>query len=174
MNEFERIDYSSFESRTSRREIIYAEFCWNFQLLATVQPGCPIKLSGIDNSSVIDLNTYALEEEMLSADIGRMPVVAMAFSQNRDIPLLAFAFQDGDLAVFDYGAEKILKLSRAEDVSILASTPDGHTLAAGDSIGHIKLYNFDSLELLHTIPSISEASPRAFAFSGNEHRLFDI
>lgn len=59
------------------------------------------------------------------------------FNPNPDINLLAVSYQDGEIAIFDPWSQEMYCSVEANALS-MASTPDGRTLAAGDSCGTVQ------------------------------------
>jgi WD40 repeat protein len=66
-----------------------------------------------------------------------LSVGTVLFNPNPDINLLAVGYQDGDLAIFDPWSQQMIIAVEANALS-LASSPDGRTLAAGDSCGTVQ------------------------------------
>jgi hypothetical protein len=60
------------------------------------------------------------------------------------------------------------------DVEKLACSPDGRTLAVGDSTGAILLYETETLRLLYKITHKSNHAIRNITFSADSERLIDI
>lgn len=174
LQDFELSDPSNQESRIQRRPLVCAEVCKGTGLIATVQRGGSVRLNGLERRSAIELFLEESDDDDPAFEPAKMPVVAMTFSQNDQIPLLAIAYRDGDLAVFDYQYQRLQNKIQDLNVSMLASTSDGHTLATGSAASEIKLYNFDTLDLLHTILSPAEPPIRALTFVGRGQRLADI
>ncbi|EEP82371.1 predicted protein [Uncinocarpus reesii 1704] len=99
-------------------------------------------------------------------------VNAVAFHPNSQAGLVAVAYNDGDLVV-----HKFLAKREAEKFPLLCQTlavsPDGRTLATGDSYGTIHLFNFETLRLSYRITSDSH-NIQAIAFNSSGLRFFDI
>jgi WD40 repeat protein len=99
-------------------------------------------------------------------------VTSVLFNPNPDINLIAIAYWDGDIALFDtyYMA---MKSSAQADAQILAASPDGRTLATGNSSGKIQLFDFETLHLLYSVSS-SEESITAITFTSDNLRFLDV
>ncbi|PGH26451.1 hypothetical protein AJ80_01950 [Polytolypa hystricis UAMH7299] len=94
------------------------------------------------------------------------------FNPNPSLNILADAYQDGGLALYDTLTQKELA-SAAGHSFILASTPDGRTLATSDSNGIVHLYDFETLTLLYRMASFDEGVV-SLTFSADGLRLLDI
>lgn len=99
-------------------------------------------------------------------------LLALVFNPNPDICLLAASYQQEQLVVFDPWTQEeqaIIKFG----AHVLAASPDGKTLAAGDGSGTIHLYDFETLRLIHRITA-SDYNVNAMVFASNNLRFFDI
>jgi WD40 repeat protein len=85
---------------------------------------------------------------------------------------MAVAYQDGDLVTLDPWTLQ-QKHAYHLNAHTLAASPDGHTLAAGDSECVISLFAFDGLRLLCRIESLEERI-MGLVFASNSLRLFDL
>ncbi|KAK4102558.1 WD40 repeat-like protein [Parathielavia hyrcaniae] len=99
-------------------------------------------------------------------------VLDVAFNENPEQNLMAVAYQDGDLVTLDPWTLQ-QKQTYHLNAHTLAASPDGHTLAAGDSECVISLFAFDGLRLLCRIESLEERI-MGIVFAGNSRRLFDL
>ncbi|KAK4211569.1 hypothetical protein QBC37DRAFT_11651 [Rhypophila decipiens] len=87
---------------------------------------------------------------------------------------LAVAYQDGDVVVFEmdeWNPQQVCAYSI--HAYVLASSPDGRTLAAGDTMGGVSLFAFETLQLLHRIEPLEEVAT-GMIFSSNSLRLYDV
>ncbi|KIX08738.1 uncharacterized protein Z518_03395 [Rhinocladiella mackenziei CBS 650.93] len=136
-------------------------------LLALLYRGEPIYLCSLEDNTVVG---------QCGRDVGskfpNISVQTALFNPNPDLRLLAIAYQDGELSVYDAWAHKEL-ISVDGDAYLLASTPDGRTLGSGNTRGSISLWDFETLSLLYHIRSgIDEV--RTLAFTGDGLRVVDI
>jgi len=76
----------------------------------------------------------------------------LTFNPNSDSGLLAVAYQDGELALYDAWSQKELN-SVYGNAFTLASSPDGRTLATGDARSTVQIGDFETLKLLYRINS---------------------
>ena len=98
----------------------------------------------------------------------------VAFNPAVESELVAVAYQDGDIVVFrmdEWNPEQLYVHSM--HAYALASSPDGRTLAAGDTLGGVSLFAFDTLRLLHRTETLDDAVTR-LAFAPNSLRLYDV
>lgn len=99
-------------------------------------------------------------------------LLALVFNPNPDISLLAASYQQEQLVVLDPWTQEeqaIIKFG----AHVLAASPDGKTLAAGDGTGTIQLYDFETLRLIHRITA-SDFNVNAMVFASNNLRFFDV
>jgi WD40 repeat protein len=141
------------------------------RLLAVVYRDQDILLWDFETDGLLETCT----KEGTSASMRRKVnggVITAVFGSGPNHSLLAAAYLDGDLAVFDTndGSVKRKVLANAQ---VLASSPDGRTLATGDSAGTIQLYDFETLTLLYRIKS-NDYTIRSLKFSRDSCRIPDI
>ena len=86
--------------------------------------------------------------------------------------MVAAAFDDGDLVVFDPWSFSQVALSKTA-VHVLAASPDGRTLATGDTHGTLNLFSFETLQPIYHITAY-DYNVRAVVFASNSLRFFDI
>lgn len=131
-------------------------------------------------SSHLQLSYYDSDERVEAfekegyEDGGGLPpqVLDVAFNENAEQNLMAVAYQDGDLVTLNpWTLEQ--KHAYHLNAHTLAASPDGHTLAAGDSECVISLFTFDGLRLLCRIESLEERI-MGIVFASNNLRFFDI
>jgi WD40 repeat protein len=143
-------------------------------LLAVVYRGQDIIVWDIDNERLYDI--YGKDTGSLGARArkraGIASVWSLIFSQAPEADLLAAAFNDGELVVFNT-SEGTIQARAPANAHSLASSPDGLTLACGNSSGTIQIFEFDSLKLLYRIQS-EEFGIKSLVFSADSHRLLNI
>ncbi|KAK7927067.1 GPI inositol-deacylase [Apiospora marii] len=138
-----------------------AVFCMHMNLLAIVYRGEDLVLWHLEEELVFDF--YAKD-----CDMGRS---VQRFSGTT---LLAVAYHDGDLVVFDTETGTVIDTQPAFPQT-LRSSPDGRTLASGDSQGSISLYDFPTLKFLYKIQFEADALKiRALAFTLDNLRLIEV
>lgn len=167
------------DSRTFRPELVHAKYYSGCDMLASIQRSRPVALTDLRGTEL--LGTLCEEaDNYVAEELANLPAVAMAFSTNPEIPILAVAYRDGAIAVYDRESQRMVKRIEDPNATSLASSPDGRILAVGDVQGLITLYDFETLSPLHTIMSRSSQSSRshdhinALAFDGEGKRLIDI
>ena len=159
------------ENARAFRRPIAAAFSVELGLLAVVYRGQDIFLWDIENDALYD--TYNKDSGSSSTDrrVVTAGVLCIAFSTAPASTLLAASYSDGDLVLFNTSQGAILEMTTA-NAQTLACSPDGRTLASGDSAGTIQLYDFETLKLLYRIHA--EEYVKSVAFSGDSQRLLDI
>ncbi|KAL2257576.1 hypothetical protein VTK26DRAFT_9458 [Humicola hyalothermophila] len=130
-------------------------------------------------SSHLQLSYYDSDErveafEKEGFEHGGLPpqVLDVAFNENAEQNLMAVAYQDGDLVTLDPWTLQ-QKHAHHLNAHTLAASPDGHTLAAGDSECVISLFAFDGLRLLCRIQTVEEKI-MGIVFASNSLRFFDL
>ncbi|KAI1733792.1 hypothetical protein F4680DRAFT_440553 [Xylaria scruposa] len=104
-----------------------------------------------------------------SEDLALPPqVLDVAFCPATEYRSLAVLYQDGDLVTVELD---LYDRATQRDVyhifaRVLAASPDGRTLAAGENSGAVSLFIFDTLQLIHRITYDSIIMGIAFAPSG--------
>ncbi|UQC88739.1 uncharacterized protein CLUP02_14264 [Colletotrichum lupini] len=101
-------------------------------------------------------------------------ILDVVFNPAIESGLMAVAYQDGDIIVIHFDEDRWHQVGSVSLHSrVLASSPDGMILAAGDTEGGVSLFNFDSLQLLHRLELLEETVV-GIMFSSNTLRLYDI
>ena len=140
-------------------------------LLAVAYRGQDVIIWDIDRRCVYDI--YGEDEGSLGAGAekrkGIVSVLSMTFSKAPEANLFVAAYNDGVLVLFNM-AEGTVQSKAAANVHTLASSPDGLSLACGDSAGVIQIYAFDSLKLLYRLQA-EEMNIRDLVFSADGQRL---
>ncbi|KAL8861058.1 MAG: hypothetical protein Q9178_002571 [Gyalolechia marmorata] len=153
------LDYSTWtedlegkQAHTFRRPIA-AAFCIDSKLLAVIYRGQDILLWDLERDALYDTyNRMAGASPMLGRRAADAGAIALTFSRGAGANLLAAAYSDGELVIFDTSDGYVKSLTTA-NAHILASSPDGRTLAAGDGSGKLQIFDFETLKLLCCIPS---------------------
>jgi hypothetical protein len=76
------------------------------------------------------------------------------------------------LCLFDYEELKLLKMIEV-NAQIVACSPDGTTLATGNSAGMVQLLEFETLQLLFRVNAV-DYGVRCLSFSSDNLRFFDV
>lgn len=161
----------SFGEQQFRRPPITATLNSESSMLAIVYRGRPISLWDMVDESLYGL--LGRESDLSSLALGtNTSVSSLVFSSNESIPLLAAAYEDGDLALFEYWDLKLVKVVEA-NAQIVACSPDGCTLATGNSAGMVQLFEFETLQLIYRVNAF-DYGIRSLAFSSDNLRLLDV
>jgi len=126
------------ESKAPQRAPLTAAFSHNLEILALGYRSQYVCLWDLSNQDFIGCCSRPGEDG--SETVG-LCVGTVHFNSNPDINLLAIGYQDGDLAIFEPWSRELLTVVEANAFS-LASSPDGRTLATGDSCGTVQYANF--------------------------------
>ena len=166
------LDLEGPQSHAYRRPIA-ASFCMESCLLAVVYRGQDILLWDLDRDELHDTYSKAgSSTKNAKVDVSAGVTGGLVFSATPNETLLAAAYSDGDLVLFDT-LEGIVREKISVNAQTLACSPDGRTLATGDSSGTIQLFAFESLRPLYRITS-DEYCIKEMAFTGDSHHLLDI
>ena len=166
------LDLEGPQSHAYRRPVA-ASFCMESGLLAVVYRGQDILLWDLDRDALHDTYSKAgSSTKSAKVDVSAGVTGGLVFSATPNAILLAAAYSDGDLVLFDI-LEGTVREKTLVNAQTLACSPDGRTLASGDSSGTIQLFDFENLRLLYRINS-DEYCIRELAFTGDSHHLLDI
>ncbi|KAH7370025.1 hypothetical protein BKA65DRAFT_487549 [Rhexocercosporidium sp. MPI-PUGE-AT-0058] len=99
-------------------------------------------------------------------------ITSVCFNPVQTLNLLAVAYMDGDVAIFDT-ISRAMKCHAKVQTQILAVSGDGRTLAGGDSVGNIKLFDFETLQILYRV-TLSSDGVGAIAFTADNLRLLEL
>ena len=155
------------------RRPVTAAFNMDTNLLAIVYKGQDILLWDLEGDSLY--GTYSRDSGASAnpgTPYGSAGVRCLVFDTAINADLLASAYGDGELVLFDTSAG-VAKKRIVAFTHILACSADGSTLASADPSGTIQLFNFGTLNLLYRINSV-EPGIQGLAFSGVGLRLLDI
>jgi len=146
-------------------------------LLAAVYMGYPISLWETEDSSFLGyVHRDPSQLGDLSSPRGVRRTAAhphvedMVFNPKTD--QLVASYADGELCCFDPWSQE-LEFKENVYVQTLACSPDGRTLAGGDSHGTIQIREFRTLRLLYKIVAFDDPI-RSLTFTSNSLRLLDI
>ena len=155
------------------RRPITAAFSVDADLLAVIYKDQDIFRWDLESDCLYD--TYS-RESGATANPGRpygsAGVRCLVFGAGANANLLASAYGDGELVLFDTSTGLVKERTEAF-AHILARSADGSTLASADLSGTIQLFNFKTMRLLYRINSV-ESGIRDLAFSGDGLRLLDM
>jgi WD40 repeat protein len=172
----EDVDWTrGLEEMTTRlyRRPITAAFSMDTELLAIIYKGQDILLWDLESDSLYDIyNRESGAAGNSGRPYGSSGVRCLVFGNAVNANLLATAFTDGELVVFDTSTGEV-KNRLVVFAHILACSPDGFTLATADPSGTIQLFKFETMQLLYRINSV-EPGIQGLAFSGDGLRLLDI
>ena len=101
-------------------------------------------------------------------------VLDVAFNPAVELDLMAVSYQDGDIVTIQIDRWNTQQRNVYNlYAGVLASSPDGRTLAAGDNEGGVSLFAFETLRLMHRIAVLDEIVTRII-FASNSLGLYDI
>ncbi|KAI1328234.1 hypothetical protein F5Y16DRAFT_409897 [Xylariaceae sp. FL0255] len=152
----------------TRQAILHADISPDLRLMAIVYRGRPAQVWSLER----DVNLGPCWFSRDTPGTFCLSISEVLFNRNPAVDLLAVASQDGELAIFNPWTQKEVK-SVSGEAYTLACSSDGRTLATGDMLGTIKIWDFDTLTLLYSIKS-EDYAVRSLAFSGDSSRLYDI
>lgn len=153
-----------------RRPPLTIAFSPDESLIAIVYRGRPICLWDLEERSLYGMVGREKDPSALTLGANTSPA-SLVFNANEELSLLAAAYEDGDLCLFDYEELKLMKVVEA-DAQVVACSVDGLVLATGNSAGMVQLMEFETLQLLYRI-NANDYSIRCVAFSADNLRFFD-
>ncbi|KAH6651738.1 hypothetical protein BKA67DRAFT_626167 [Truncatella angustata] len=153
-------------------------FCMQMGVLAIVYRGEDLIIWDLDEERVYDIyekdTGSRLNGSSKEVD-GITSVSDVAFSATPEANLIAAAFSDGDLVVYNMDEGTVGNTIVAAYPQTLCCSPDGRTLACGDSRGNVILYDFETLRMLYKIQFQGDAVKiRSLAFTPDDLRLIEI
>jgi WD40 repeat protein len=141
------------------------------KLMAIVYRSMPLCLWDLDRQQELGRCTRASDDD--GSDTNNN-IISAYFNPVQALNLIAVAYDDGDIALFDTLSRTMKRHAKAQTPGqLLAASPDGRTLAGGDSDGNIKLFDFETLQLLYHI-NLSSDGVGALAFTGDSLRLMEL
>lgn len=149
-----------------------AAFSMELSLVAIVYRGQDILLWDLEKDALYEMYGKETGARLGERKAANATVWSLVFNPAPATTLLAAAYSDGDLVLFDT-SEGVVKETTLANAQTLASSPDGRTLAGGDSSGTIQLFDFESLKILYRIKS-EDNGIKSLAFSGDSHHLLDL
>ena len=160
---FSSFDFGEIAHKRIRPQPHLAQISLELGLLAVAYRGKPVILWDLKDNKRLG----QCEEEYEGRKVD-----AMVFNPIEEVGLLAVSFQDGEILTFDsWNLKK--KVAVEAYVQVLATSPDGNILIAGDKGGVVHIYDFETLRLLQKISSY-KAQIKTLAFASNNRRFLDI
>lgn len=155
------------------RTPIFATLSPELDFMAIIYRGQDICIWDLEQDTLYETYSTNMDSQIGSGNrVLDAGVICAVFCRDSNASLLAASYSSGDLVLFDTSINSIKKTTVA-NAQTLASSPDGRTLASGDSAGIIQLYEFETLKLLYRISS-EDSGIKELAFSGDGHYLLDI
>lgn len=151
-----------------------ANFSVDAQLLAIVYKGQDILVWDIEGDCLYDIFNRELGATGFeSHPYSSSGVRCLAFGTGASTDLLAAAYIDGEMVLFDITSGEIRKRRIDSFAHVMARSPDGSKLATADPAGTIHIFYFDTLEPLYRIDSV-QPGIQDLAFSGDGQHLLDV
>jgi WD40 repeat protein len=101
-------------------------------------------------------------------------VRAVTFGEGIDTNRLAATYTDGILVIYDTLDGSPVATAPDANTMLLASTPDGRTLAGADSRGNLTLFDFETLSPLYRVQFDTAIIPKGLAFASDNRRFIEI
>ncbi|PZD27073.1 NACHT and WD domain protein [Pyrenophora tritici-repentis] len=171
------IDFDDQSGLQSRQPTL-AAFCQQQNLLAVVYRGEDLLLWDYERERMHDIYEKETGSNLhgpLKISDGSTTVWSLQFSTLGDDTLLAAAYSDGDLVIYDTIHGTVRDILVGVNAQKLSCSSDDRTLACVDSLGTIQLYDLETGKLLYRLEFEGDAiAPRTLAFTSDNHRLIDI
>ncbi|RYP11555.1 hypothetical protein DL765_007744 [Monosporascus sp. GIB2] len=138
------------------------------RLAAIAYRNSPITIWDLDRANQIGI----FEKEGCEQVYNSPQVMDMVFNPAPQLDLMAVAYKDGDLITCDPWTLEQHRIYGIL-VHVLAASPDGRTLATGDSNGVVHLFAFETLRLVYRVAAIEDCV-RNIVFASSNIRFFDV
>lgn len=112
-----------------------------------------------------------------SAQTRKDTILALTFSAAPGSHALIAGYMDGELVLYDTSQGTLRHRVPGVNAQCLSSSPDGRTLATGDALGTIQLFDLESLKFIYRINFDAQflfIAVRSLAFTSDGHRLLDV
>jgi WD40 repeat protein len=166
------------QSALHYRQPTLASFSPQQNLLAVVYRGEDILLWDFERDRIHDMYEKETGSRLHGSNKvsdGSTTVWGLVFSTVADSMLLAASYSDGDLVIYDTIDGTVKEFLTGVNAQRISCSPDGRTLACADSQGNIQLFDLETFKPLYRLQFDGDAiSPRALAFTSDNHRLIDI
>jgi hypothetical protein len=120
-----------------------------------------------ETGSVINFGSHKLGK-------GGTTIRATVFSQALGTHLLAAAYNDGDMYVYDTDDGSAIASAEGANTALLSSSPNGGTLAAVDSHGNLTLFDFETLKALYGVRFDTPIPLKGLVFTADSRRFIEI
>ncbi|KAL1868420.1 hypothetical protein VTK73DRAFT_3714 [Phialemonium thermophilum] len=140
--------------------------------VAVAYHGRPVMIWSIEAEELCGLVGREREDLDRFPQGGTSFPVSMVFNPDESTPLLAVAYEDGDLCLFNYERLELVKTVQ-EHAFVLACSHDGALLATGSITGTVQLLEFETLRLLFRV-QVTDSHIQSLAFSADDSRLLDV
>ncbi|KAF2261549.1 hypothetical protein CC78DRAFT_347471 [Lojkania enalia] len=166
------------QSALQFRQPTLALFSPRHNLLAVVYRGEDILLWDFERDRIHDMYEKETGSRLHGSNKvsdGSTTVWDLAFSIVADSMLLAASYSDGDLVIYDTIDGNVKEILIGVNAQRICCSPDGRTLACADSQGNIQLFDLETFKSLYRLQFDGDAiSPKALAFTSDNHRVIDI
>lgn len=162
---------STSEHTVTARAPLGAAFSLELQLLAIVFRAPSIMIWDLKNDCIY-VYCNRRPDIQPAKTLRQAPALNAIFCSTPGIKLMAATYFDGELILFD-PEDDIVIASAMAGGEVLACSPDGKTLATGDSAGNIQLFEFETLKLLYRINCFDDGI-KSLALNVDGRRFVDI
>ncbi|RYP71986.1 hypothetical protein DL771_004455 [Monosporascus sp. 5C6A] len=138
------------------------------RLAAIAYRNSPITIWDLDRADQVGI----FEKEGCEQVYNSPQVIDMVFNPAPQLDLMAVAYKDGDLVTYDPWTLEQHRIYGIL-VHVLAASPDGRTLATGDSNGVVHLFAFETLRLIYRVAAIEDCV-KNIVFASSNIRFFDV
>ncbi|KAF2133160.1 hypothetical protein P153DRAFT_331614 [Dothidotthia symphoricarpi CBS 119687] len=137
-------DSDTLSQKSIGKAPLYASLSPGFELLALAYRDSPVCIFEFGSGSLIG---WAVD------DRNRAPE-HLFFNPNPDVGCLLVTYNESHLSLYDSWSGTLVESAEAEEHAILTSvtsSPDGRTFATMDILGHLRIWDFESLTLLYHV-----------------------
>ncbi|RYC61478.1 hypothetical protein CHU98_g4743 [Xylaria longipes] len=161
----------------ARRPMV-AAFGVEQNLLAIIYRGEDILLWALDGEEIYDMydkDNGSYRHGSTKVVYAKSTVSAVAFGSTLEKNLLAAAYSDGDVVIFDTDSGERQGFLESINAQTIACSPDGRTLATADSLGNVNLFDLRTFKLIYRLRLNMDAiRVKKIGFTSDGLRLLNI
>jgi len=143
---------------------------------ASISPGLEVLALAYRNSPICLFDVASGEFLAWTIDGCSSAASHLIFNPNPDVELLLVASDESHLALYDSWSGALVQSRESDNHTVLnaiSCSPDGQTFATVDTLGNLRLWDFESLTTLYQVPTPGRTF-RLLSFTSDGFNLVDI